>query len=236
MSMTAAILAGGLATRLGSLTQQVPKSLIDIAGSPFAEHQIALLSRHGIRKVVFCVGHFGDQIEAVLGDGSRFGMSIEYSYDGAKLLGTGGALRRALPLLGDAFFVLYGDSYLDCEYQSIEQAFWESGKSGLMTVYRNEGRWDSSNVLFREGCILLYDKKNRTPAMQHIDYGLGVLSADSLYEYQENSYFDLEKVYQSLLQRNLLEGYEVTKRFYEIGSVAGINELRALLSGRCGTS
>jgi NDP-sugar pyrophosphorylase family protein len=226
MSLPVAILAGGLATRLGDITQKIPKSLLDVAGRPFAERQLELLKRHGITHVLFCVGHLGEQIEAALGDGSRLGMRVDYSYDGPQLLGTGGALRRALPLLGDAFFVLYGDSYLDCSYEQVEQAFWDSGKPALMTVCRNEDRWDKSNVLFRDGSIVRYDKKNRTPDMQHIDYGLGVFRAEALAAYPVDRKFDLESVYQDFLAKDLLAGCEIKERFYEIGSAAGLEEIR----------
>jgi N-acetyl-alpha-D-muramate 1-phosphate uridylyltransferase len=225
MSLPVAILAGGLATRLGNVTQKIPKSLLDVAGRPFAERQLELLGSRGITRAVFCVGYLGEQIEFVMGDGSRLGMRVSYSYDGPQLLGTGGALRRALPLLGEAFFVLYGDSYLDCNYEQIEQAFWASSKMALMTVCRNENRWDKSNVRFQDGRILLYNKKNRTADMQHIDYGLGVFRAEALTAYPENRNFDLETVYQELLSNNLLAGSEVKERFYEIGSAAGLEEM-----------
>ena len=170
-----AILAGGLATRLRPLTENIPKALVEIAGEPFLGHQLRLLRRSGLDRVVLCAGYRGEQIRDYAGDGRDFGLRVDYCFDGPKLLGTAGAIRRALPLLDDAFFVLYGDSYLPCDYAAVEQTFLESGKSGLMTVHRNEGRWDSSNVQFSQGRILAYDKANRTPSMQHIDYGLGVL-------------------------------------------------------------
>ncbi|HMG21378.1 MAG TPA: sugar phosphate nucleotidyltransferase, partial [Kofleriaceae bacterium] len=151
MTLPVAILAGGLATRLGPITRAVPKALLDVAGKPFVVHQLALLRAAGIRRVVLCVAHLADQIEAVLGDGRDHGVEIAYSSDGDQLLGTGGALRRALPLLGDRFLVLYGDSYLTCDYAAIARAFVASGKLGLMTVFENHGQYDASNVRFRGG-------------------------------------------------------------------------------------
>ena len=230
--MPVAILAGGLATRLGSVTRQIPKSLLEVAGKPFAQHQLELLRLHGMSDVVFCVGHLGESVENELGDGSRWGIRLRYSYDGPTLLGTGGALQRALPLLGRSFLVLYGDSYLECDYGQIEQAFLASGKLGLMTVHRNLDRWDRSNVLFRDGVILRYDKKNRTPEMQHIDYGLGILRAEVFKAYPADTHLSLEKVYQDLVVRHELSGFEVNERFYEIGSVAGLEETRAYLTSK----
>jgi NDP-sugar pyrophosphorylase family protein len=158
------------------------------------------------------------------GDGRAFGLQVEYSFDGAKLLGTAGALRHALPLLGDAFFVMYGDSYLPCDYSSIDEAFNDSGKEGLMTVFHNEDQWDSSNVEFRDGRILRYDKRVRTPEMRHIDYGLGLFRA-RVFKALPAGPQDLAAVYQNLLARHELAAIEVSERFYEIGSLAGIAEL-----------
>lgn len=226
MSLPVAILAGGLATRLLPLTEKIPKSLVEVAGKPFIVQQIELLRRNSITHLILCLGYLGEQVEAELGDGSRWGMQIDYIYDGPVLLGTGGALLRALPSLGEVFFVLYGDSYLDCDYPAIESAFCASGKLGLMTVFRNIGLWDRSNVIFENGQIQCYDKKNLVPEMKHIDYGLGVLKASVLERYQADSVLDLAKVYQDLLAQDQLAGYEVSQRFYEIGSLAGLKETR----------
>jgi MurNAc alpha-1-phosphate uridylyltransferase len=218
MSLPVAVLAGGLATRLGPLTERVPKILIDVAGRPFAEHQLALLQHAGVREVIYCVGHLADQVRAALGDGSAWGMRFEFIDDGPTLVGTGGALCRALPLLGDAFFVMYGDSYLDCDYRAIEAAFRVSGRPGLMTVFRNDDRFDRSNVEFDAGRIVRYDKVHRDAAMRHIDYGLGILTAGAFAPWRASAEpFDLAAVYQRLIASDELAGFEVTTRFYEIG-------------------
>jgi histidinol-phosphate phosphatase family protein len=229
-----AILAGGLATRLRPITEKIPKALIDINGQPFLAHQLRLLKAGGAQRIVLCVGYRGEMIRDFAGDGSRFGLSIEYSFDGEKLLGTGGALRRALPLLGEAFFVLYGDSYLPCDYQAVERTFRESGKLGLMTVFRNGGQYDTSNIEFAGGRILRYEKVNRTTAMGHIDYGLGALRAEVIEALPAGEIRDLASVYQDLLRRQELAAFEVPERFYEIGSTLGIRELEAYLAARKG--
>jgi MurNAc alpha-1-phosphate uridylyltransferase len=230
VTLPVAILAGGLATRLGEITQKIPKALLDVAGKPFVVHQLELLRAAGVPRVVLCVQHLADQIEAVLGDGSAFGLEVRYSYDGEKLVGTGGALRRALPLLGNDFFVLYGDSYLRCDYKAVERAYRVSRKQALMTVYKNDGHYDASNVQYRDGRILRYDKTPGVANMTHIDWGLGVLSATALGAYPAEDKLDLARVYQDLLANDQLAGYEVTERFYEIGSVAGLEDTRRLLS------
>jgi NDP-sugar pyrophosphorylase family protein len=219
-----AILAGGLATRLRPLTTSIPKSMVEVAGAPFIEHQLRLLVREGFKDIVVCTGHIGDQIESFVGNGSRFGCSVQYSKDGAEPLGTGGALRRATPLLGRSFMVTYGDSYLDTSYAQPWAAFRRSELPALMTVHRNEGRWDASNVEFSEGRIKRYDKIVKTPAMNYIDYGLGVFSREALLTPSLEESFDLAHLYRMLAQRRLLAGYEVHQRFYEIGSPAGLAE------------
>jgi NDP-sugar pyrophosphorylase family protein len=230
MTLPVAILAGGLATRLGAAALDVPKSLLDVGGRPFAEHQLELLRRNGVREVVFCCGHLGEMIREALGDGSSAGMTIRYSFDGPKLLGTGGALRKALPFLGPEFFVLYGDSYLDCDYIAVERAWRESHKPGLMTVFRNSDRWDRSNVLFRNGNIEIYDKVARASGMKHIDYGLGILRAEIVARYPEDAVLDLATIYQDLVAQRQLAGFETEQRFYEIGSPAGLEETRNYLA------
>ena len=234
MSLPVAILAGGLATRLRPLTERIPKSLVEVAGRPFVEHQLALLQRAGVTDVVLLVGHLGEPVRDALGNGSRWGLRAQCVFDGPAALGTGGALRRALPVLGDPFFVLYGDSYLDCEYAAIERAFLHGGRLGLMTVYCNENRGDQSNVVFEGGRIVRYDKVNRTAAMRHIDYGLGVLRHAAFAHHADGEAFDLASLYQDLLARDELDGFEVPSRFYEIGSPQGLEETRALLTEREG--
>ena len=226
-----AILAGGLGTRLYPLTERIPKALVEINGEPFLAHQLRLLRACGIERVVLCIGQHGERIREYAGDGTRFGMAIDYSFDGPALLGTAGAVRHALPLLGDAFFVVYGDSYLPCSYRDVAEAFRAAGQPGLMTVYRNEGRWDSSNVEFAEGRILAYDKKNRTARMQHIDYGLGVFSRAAFEGGSDADLAELADLYRDLLRRNQLAAFEVHERFYEIGSFDGIAELSRHLAG-----
>lgn len=232
MSLPVAILAGGLATRLRPITETIPKALVEVAGRPFAAHQAELLRAQGITDVVWLVGYRADQVEAALGDGGRWGMRFTYVHDGPVLLGTGGAIHRALAHLGEAFFVMYGDSYLECDFAAVEAAFRDSGRSGLMTVFRNEGLFDTSNVEFADGRIVRYDKKARTPAMRHIDWGLGVLKASAFARYPAGEPLDLARVYQDLLAADELTGYEVSNRFYEIGSPEGMAETDAYLRGR----
>jgi len=232
VTLPVAILAGGLAIRLRPLTETIPKALVQIAGRPFAEHQAELLQSQGITDVVWLVGYRAEQLEAALGDGARWGQRFTFVHDGPVLLGTGGAIRRALPHLGEAFFVMYGDSYLECSFDDVARAFQDSGRSGLMTVYRNEGQFDTSNVEFADGRVLRYDKQARTPAMRHIDWGLGVMKASALTPYPEGERLDLARVYQDLLAAGHLAGYEVPNRFYEIGSPQGIADTEAHLRRR----
>jgi len=224
-----ALLAGGLATRLRPLTEQVPKAMLEVAGQPFIAHQLRLLRRERVSRVVICSGYLAEHIEAYVGDGSRFGLSVSYKIDGPKLLGTGGALRAALDQLGDEFLVMYGDSWLDISYAPVVDAFRASGQPALMTVFRNEGQWDISNVWFEGGRIRLYDKRERVPQMHHIDWGLGAVRAEALTARPANEPFDLAEVYSDLSRTGRLAGYEVATRFYEIGSAEGLRETDALL-------
>jgi len=230
-NLPVAILAGGMATRLHPITEKIPKLLVEIAGEPFFSHQLRLLKKHGLTRIVLCVGYLGEMIVEQYGNGSRWGVQIEYAFDGEKLLGTGGALIKALPKLGDAFYVLYGDSYLLIDYQAVGLSFLDSGKLGLMTVFENHEAYDSSNVWFEHGQVKLYSKKEKIPQMRHIDYGLGLFRAAAFDHCPRDTVVDLAAVQTELVRRHELAGYEMKERFYEIGSHAGLNELNALLQG-----
>lgn len=227
-----AILAGGLATRMRPLTDRVAKCMLDVAGQPFIAHQLRLVRREGVERVVLCVGYLAEQIKDYVGDGREFGIQVLYSFEDPQLLSTGGALKQALPLLSDPFLIMYGDTYLDVRFAPIIAAFERWGKDALMTVYRNEGRWDTSNIEFVDGAIRHYDKQNRTAVMQHIDYGLAMLKAAVFNVFPANEPFDLMLVYQRLLERGELAGYEVHQRFYEIGTPEGLADADRYLRER----
>jgi NDP-sugar pyrophosphorylase family protein len=229
-SLPVVILAGGLATRLLPLTEKVPKSLIEVAGRPFLEHQIELLKRNKLTEIILCVGYLGEMIREQYGDGSALGVGIKYSFDGPQLLGTGGAIKRASSLLSDTFFVLYGDSYLPVDYQAVAKAFAESGQPALMTVYGNADAWDTSNVWFDDGKIQLYSKREKLPEMRYIDYGLMVCTKQIFDDAPSDVHFDLAKTLENLSRKGCLAGYEVKQRFYEIGSPAGLAEVDRLLA------
>lgn len=227
-----AILAGGMATRLMPLTTNIPKALVEINSRPFIFHQIDLLKKSGLREIVLCTGHLEQQIRKAVTDGSRFGVRIQYSSDGDKLLGTGGAVQKALPLLSDPFFVLYGDSYLPIDYHRPAEAFQKAATPALMTVYANQNRFDRSNVWFEKGWIKAYSKKNVTAQMKYIDYGLNILTHKVFRSAAPSEKEDLADILESLSAAGQLAGFEVDQRFYEIGSPQGIQELEVFLKNK----
>jgi NDP-sugar pyrophosphorylase family protein len=235
-TLPVAILAGGLGSRLHPLTYGVPKALLPIAGQPFIFHQLDLLRRGGIRRIVLCVGHLGDQIQAAVGDGSSWGLAIQYSFDGPELLGTGGAVKRALALLGDDFFVVHGDSYGMCPFCDIESAYRAAEQPALMTVLHNDNRWDKSNVLFRHGRLIEYHKQSDRSDMAHIDFGVSVLSREAFEPYLGSDVLDLADLYRNLSLGGRLAAFEVSNRFYEIGSLSGIKDTEEFLKRRSSPS
>jgi N-acetyl-alpha-D-muramate 1-phosphate uridylyltransferase len=224
------LLAGGLATRLRPATLHIPKSLIDIDGKPFIHYQLELLKKQCISKVIICAGYLGEMIQQNIGNGDKFGLKIDYSFDGNELLGTGGAVKKALHLANDEFYIMYGDSYLNIDFKPINEYFNKLNKSGLMTVFKNDNRLDKSNIIFKNGSIIKYDKKSYTPEMKYIDYGLGVLTKKSFIDFADVNKFDLADVYMKLVNKNDIAGYEVFNRFYEIGSIQGLKETTEYLS------
>jgi NDP-sugar pyrophosphorylase family protein len=228
--MQSVILAGGLGTRLHPITRDIPKALVPIRGKPFAAYQLAWLARQGIDEVVYCIGHKGRQIVDYVGDGSTWGLKVRYVDEGMALKGTAGALRLALDTtqLDDAFFVLYGDSFLPIDYRPVFAQHAQARKPALMTVMRNDNRWDRSNVVYAPPLVALYDKKcdEATRAtMTHIDYGLQVISRRLVAErIAAGAVVDLADVLHRLSRQGELAGYEVTQRFYEVGSMSGIDD------------
>ena len=224
--MQCVILAGGLATRLGPITDNIPKSMVLVENRPFLEYQIELLKKNGLTDIVFCIGHKGDIIQNHFGDGSNINITISYSLEDT-LLGTGGALRKATNILKDSFLVLYGDSYLDIDYRKIINYLKQIDCPALLAVYKNEGKFDTSNVIFIDGELVLYDKQNVTKEMQYIDSGLSILSKRIVKQYiPRNTFYDLADCYNVLSRNNQLAGYEVTERFYEIGSTSGLQDFK----------
>ena len=234
MMAPVAILAGGLATRLRPVTLNTPKSMLIVAGKPFIYHQLALLKSRGVEDVVLCLGNHGKLVEEYVSDGSAWGLNVKYSYDGATLLGTGGALMKALPLLPDEFFVLYGDSYLDIEMRPVLERFRSEGKPLLMTVYRNRGEADVSNILFKDGRIIRYDKKDPPADMEYIDYGLSVMKKSAFDGWPDDAPSDLADLYVKLVEKGEAAGFEVSMRFYEIGSFQGIKETEKYIKSMMG--
>ena len=223
-----AILAGGLGTRLGAAAAGLPKGMVPVAGRPFLEHVMVRLARGGATQVVICRGHLGEAIEAGLGDGGRFGLAIAYSDEGERPIGTAGALRRALPLLGDRFLVMYGDTYLRVDYAEVAARHERSRLPGLMTVLRNNGRWGPSNVAYARGRVIAYDKRSPLRRAEWIDYGLLALTPTAL----EGGEPDLADVLHGLAERGRLAGMTVRSRFYEIGTPEGLAETGRFLSRR----
>lgn len=236
MALPCVILAGGLGTRMRPLTENIPKALVPVLGVPFADWQLRHLARQGVERVVYSIGYRGQMLRDFVGDGSRFGLQVTWVDEGTTLRGTGGALRLAVEqgALDEAFFVLYGDSYLPTSMREVEHAWRASGAPALMTVMRNEGRWDTSNVVFDNGRVVLYDKSRPEKwrsRMRWIDYGLSVLTRPLVADAVETGVSaDLANVLHDLSLAGRLAGLEVSERFYEAGSMSGLRELERFLS------
>ncbi|HKO52658.1 MAG TPA: NTP transferase domain-containing protein [Polyangiaceae bacterium] len=232
--MQAVILAGGLGTRLGARTRDLPKALLPIAGRPFLAWLAEALVRCGYRQLVLCIGHHGQQIVDFLGDGSGFGLDVTYSADGERLLGTGGAIRQALSrdLLADSFLVTYGDSYLPFDYAAPLRDLQAHPEAlGTMSVFENHGAWDDSNCEIGRGLVLRYEKGVQDRALTHIDYGAIALRRSLIAQQPEQVAFGLDKLQHELAAAGCLRAFEATERFYEVGSERGIADLEQKLSG-----
>jgi NDP-sugar pyrophosphorylase family protein len=229
VALPVAILAGGLGTRMRPQTLVVPKAMLDVAGEPFAAHQLRLLASFGYSRVVFLVGYLGNVIEEFVGDGRRFGLDVTYVYDGDRPLGTAGAVVKALPLLGDAFLLTFGDAYLSVDHADVERAFTAAGTDGLMTIFHSDDDGEAPNVEYRDGFVCAYEKKAPLPKMEYIDYGLSVLRSRAFARIAPDTPADLTEINQDLIARGQLAGYVVRHRPFEIGSPRGLEETERFL-------
>ncbi len=221
--MQIVILAGGLATRLGELTESQPKTMLRIQGRPFVEYQVELLRKQGIKDIVMCIGHLGEQIESHLGNGRKYGVDIRYSHEDEPL-GTGGAIKKAEAMLNKEFFTMYGDSYLLLDLWSVYSYFRTKNKLALITVYKNYDSYDISNTAISNCLVTRYNKKEKTEDMVYIDYGVHVFKKEALELMPENGYYPMEDLFPTLISQKQLLAYEVSERFYEIGSLQGLKE------------
>jgi NDP-sugar pyrophosphorylase family protein len=222
------ILCGGLATRLGDLAKNIPKSMIDINGKPFLEYQIENVKKHGIKDIILCVGHLSEKIEKYFGDGSKFNVIIRYSYDGEKPLGSIGALRKAKPLLDNDFFIMYGDSYLSVDFQKVYSFYEKHDKPACMVVYKNYNKFDKSNIVIKDEMVTNYGNNNA----EYIDYGTSLLNKKTLNYIPENTFYDTEEFFSKLIEKNWLLAFEVTERFYHIGTPEALEKLRDFIKNR----
>lgn len=223
MKLPLVILAGGLGSRLGEKTKDIPKALIDVAGQPFIFRQLNYLKDQGFKKIVICTAYRGNQIKEYVGNGSKFSLNISYSDDGEEMLGTGGSVKKASNMFDKNFFILYGDSFLPIDFSLVESAFNKENKPALMTVLKNTKKLDKSNAYFNNK-IVHYNKRNPDKMMDYIDYGLTVVDKSIFTKFPTKKNFDLADVFEDLSKRNQLAGIEISVRFYEIGSINGLRD------------
>jgi MurNAc alpha-1-phosphate uridylyltransferase len=228
--MQVVIIAGGLGTRLGSLTLNQPKSLIKVNDKPFIDYQLEFLIKGGIESVVLCVGHQGEQIREYCGDGSRYGLTIKYSRE-AQLLDTAGALKLAEPLLEDYFFTLYGDSYMFINFREMLAKLQLENKPAAMSVYQNHDLYDKSNTAVKNGLVTYYSKEKRD-SLTYIEYGVNLFRKEVLKLIPEAEPYSMGTLFNQLIRLNALLAYEVKERFYEIGTVNGINDFTEYIRRR----
>ena len=228
--MQAVIIAGGLGTRLGGLTINQPKSMIQVLGKPFIDYQFDLLKNGSVTDVVLCLGYQGQQIADYCGDGRKFGVNVKYSFED-KPMDTAGAVKLAEPLLNDYFFTLYGDSFVFINFKNMLSTLQKKNKMGAMSVYQNHNQFDQSNTAVAGGLVVFYSKAKREN-LQYIDYGVNLFRKEVLKFIPQGKYYSMGSLFNQLIERQELLAYKVKKRFYEIGSVNGLAEFTEYVKGR----
>ena len=237
----AVILAGGLGTRMLPRTERVPKLLLPVAGRPFAAWLLERLAAAGFDEALLCVAHLGAMIRAAVGDGRAFGITARYADEGPSLLGTAGALRRALADLAPTFLVTYGDSYLPFDYAApLADLDAHPAAQGTMAVFKNDDRWDRSNTTIEGERVVRYQKRARDaapdPAVDHIDYGATALRREVIAGLPAGTAIGLDAVQRDLAAQGALRALLAPRRFFEIGSPAGLADLEAELTRAEGPS
>ena len=212
------------------MTETIPKPMIPVRGRPFLEYEILLLKSHGIGDFVLCVGYLGEQIEDYFGDGKKLGVSIQYSRDGSNLLGPAGALKKAEQILGESFFVTYGDAYLRVDYQRVMNSLLNSRKLGVMVVYENKNRYGKSDVVVRDEYVEQYNKKEQSEGMIWINFGVTALKKKALELIPDGRECGEEAFYGELIKRRELLAFSTSSRFYEIGNLNSLREFEEFIS------
>ena len=223
-----AVLAGGLGTRMLPRTQATPKLLLPVAGRPFAHWLLERVAASGFTRAVLCVGHLAREIEAELGARAS-GVELVYSDEGDARLGTGGAVKRALPELDATFVVTYGDSWLPFDYAApLRDLDAHPEAAGTMSVFENAGAIEPSNAEVEGDRVVRYAKRSGDPALRFIDYGAIALRRDAVAALPEGA-VGLDALQAELARRGVLRAIVARERFHEIGSEAGIAALEAHL-------
>lgn len=230
--MQVAVLVGGLGTRLGKLTEEVPKPMVLVGGRPFLEYEVELLKKGGIDDFVLCVGHLGEKVERHFGDGTGWGVKMRYSYDGPRLLGPAGAVKAAEPLLGDRFFVTYGDAYLRLNYKAMMGALLDSGRLALMAVLQNRNRYGNSDVEVEGDSVVRYDKRAKGKGMEWVNFGVTAMRKAALSLLKNGERCEEEEFYGELIRRRQLGAFRVEERFYEIGTPASLAEFERFITAQ----
>lgn len=223
------VLAGGLGTRLGKLTKKTPKIMVKINSIPFIDYQLSHFYDNGITNIIYCLGHYQDQVCDYIESKKISKIKIQYAFETDQLLGTGGAIKNALHLAEDKFIVQYGDSFLPIKYADIYNHFIRSNKSALMTIYKNKHKHDRSNIYFNGKKIMDYEKlSNHNIKYEYIDYGCSLFKKKVFSDIKEKE-FDLSNVFKKLVHDDDLDHFTTMHRFYEIGSHSGIKEFQIYL-------
>ena len=207
--MKAMILAAGRGERMRPLTDDTPKSLLRIGGQTLIEHHIHTLSQAGIAELVINHAHLGEQIVKALGDGDAYGVSIRYSPETPAALETGGGIYNALPLLGDApFIVMNADIWTDYRFDNLPQA--PAGLAHLVMVDNPEhhpgGDFSLSNgQLSQQGpCMLTFS-------------GIGVYRPELFADCTPGA-FPLGPLLRAAMDREEVSGEQYTGRWFDIGT------------------
>jgi histidinol-phosphate phosphatase family protein len=213
------ILAGGHGTRVRHLTgPEQPKAMLPVDGRPFIDFKLASLAAAGATDIVLLVGHGAAPLREHVGGGEAFGVRVTYVDEGEELVGTGGAIARALSQLPNTFWVTYGDTLLEVPLRRVEAELRTRDVLGVMTTFENRDRWAPSNVDVEGDLVTAHEKGAPPGTYRWIDYGMLLLRRAAFAGFADESVFDLTELLQSLVARRKLAAFPVSQQFHDVGT------------------
>ena len=225
----AVILAGGRGTRMQPITNDRPKPMVPILGRPFLEYQIEQLRGQGFERVLMLLGYLPEVVQNYFGDGTAWGVHIEYSVTEPDQL-TSSRVATARHMIDPCFLLLYCDNYWPMQMNRMWTRFCQAGKPALITVYSNKDGYSRGSVrLDQDGHVRVFDRLRTTPGLREVEISYAILTDLALDLLPEQDTLFEEAIYTPLAQQGRLTAYVSDHRYYSVGSLQRLPATEAFM-------